>query len=473
MKFSRKDFLKKTLMGVGLIAVNANANVTNTYYPKANILNFGAKANGKSDDSYAIIKALKELGECYIPKHPNGFILGDIIIEATNIHGPGTVVKSPKAKSIFIMSGVKSSIEGLTFNSKDKYINTVTEIRLASSAMNIKIQDCNFESSIYSAIAADTNGVDDQSLTYKEVAKDIMISNCIFSGRYSRPIYLHSVENISIIDNIIKNSLFDGIRLRQRTGKCLIANNQFSNIGTKKSSDSQDAIDSFWSGSELTITNNMIDNCSKHGLDIKGHSPDGSYGSNKVIISNNQIKNSQHCGILLSAAAKLKSGKYKSVHNITVSNNIIEKSNQAKVASGNAAVFLRHGLSNIILNSNQIINNYCRGIFINNGEAEARANRSIIISDNQCVNNGYKKDGHGIIVSSVDGLIIRGNICENSETYSEKRQLVGIAVVNDTKRGFSATSGIITNNICRNNKKAQLIVPKKTNTLIVKDNLIS
>ena len=292
MKFSRKDFLKKTLMGVGLIAVNANANVTNTYYPKANILNFGAKANGKSDDSYAIIKALKELGECYIPKHPNGFILGDIIIEATNIHGPGTVVKSPKAKSIFIMSGVKSSIEGLTFNSKDKYINTVTEIRLASSAMNIKIQDCNFESSIYSAIAADTNGVDDQSLTYKEVAKDIMISNCIFSGRYSRPIYLHSVENISIIDNIIKNSLFDGIRLRQRTGKCLIANNQFSNIGTKKSSDSQDAIDSFWSGSELTITNNMIDNCMAVNI----------YSDNRDHIcqfSLTDCKNSSSCDVIL------------------------------------------------------------------------------------------------------------------------------------------------------------------------------
>lgn len=471
MKFSRKEFIKGSLLILSTISLKANATSKAKHSPDSNILNFGAKADGVSDDSKAVREALLEHSECYIPKTKNSFILGDIKVDSSRVYGLGKIRKKEGSKSIFQIMGNSSQISGLEFVSGDAYTNGMADIRLMESAKNIKILDCNFKSNIYSAITADQNGKSDQSLTYSKPAEDIIISSCIFSGKYSRPIYLHSVSNITISNNIIKNSLFDGIRLRQKVGKCIISNNHFSNIGTKKSDDTQDAIDTYWSGHELIISNNIIDGCAKHGIDIKGHEPNSNYGSNKVIIENNIIKNSMYCGISLSAGKKGKQKKFISIHSIVISNNIIEKSNRIKLPAGNAGIFIRHGVKNITINSNQIINNLCRGIYITNQELKAQANESIIISENQCVNNGYEGDGYGILVSSVNGVIIRGNICEN-KSKSDQQQ-VGIAVINDTKRGFSKTTGIIKDNICRKNLKAQIIVPPEYKELIIKDNLSS
>lgn len=468
MKMTRKEFLAKSAISLSALSLMKNTLATPPKVPSrdSSILNFGAKADGKTDDTQAMLKTLKKYGECYFPKRKKPYIIGGAIVDNANIFGDGQIKKKTKSPYIIRFTGRHNKLNGLSFISTESYNNQITEISLADTLTSLEINHCTFDSKIYSAISADINGKNDKSLKYKKPAKNIHITNCFFLGEYSRPIYLHSIEDIIISKNHFENTLFDAIRLRQKVGKTIISKNNFKNIGTLKSADSQDAIDTYWSGSELIITENIIDGCSKHALDIKGHAPNGAYGSNKIIISNNIIKKSQYCGIALSAGHKLANNKFKPIESIIINSNIIESSNQVKLSSGNSAILLRHAVNKVIISSNQIQNNLCRGIYLNNFEATAPANSSIIISENQCHNNGYKSDGHGILVSSASGVIIRGNICNGNN-------IVGIAVTDDTKRGFQKTSGIITHNICKANKKAQLISPPKSKELLISENITS
>ena len=466
MNISREHFLKKGLLGIGLFAATRNSQASNERHQASNIFHYGAKGDGKHDDTKALLKAIKQTGSCYIPSHPNPFVISEAEVSSCSIYGEGMISKKKGAVACFITKDKDVLIDGITFLSADSYQNSKSDIKLGDSSSNIRIHNCHFKSSLYSAISADTNGETDKSLTYKAPASHILISNCLIDGQYSRGLYLHNVFEISILNNVLKNTLFDAIRLRQKTGSCLINSNQFFNIGTKKSKDSQDAIDTYWSGQSLTITNNIIKRCSKHALDLKGSSFDESYGTEKIIIANNQISEIDYCGINLSASTN--KSTQRAVSKVIINSNLIERCNQQKVSSGNAAILVREKIKNLTITSNLISDNNCRGIFISNLKPNIEENQSIIISSNQCIDNGFKNDGHGILVSSCRFFIIKDNICEN--TTDQKKQIVGIAIVDDKKRGFKPSKGILTNNVCVNNKKSSIIIPKNSE-IMSKDNM--
>lgn len=444
MKLTRKSFLKYS--GLYLLSTSLNLNAKEDSKKEVNVKDFGAKGDGQTDDTLAFQKALKENNACFIP--PGKYLLKELILSEQKLYGHGQILMSPSAKFAI---GLKSNtiIEGLEFISKSIYKNTISDLKILENAKHVLIKNNRFTSSTYSAISADINGKDDTSLTYKNSAQDIKILENFFTGNYSRHIYLHSVNDLIISHNSFSDSNFDSIRLRQRVENSIISHNIFKNIGTLKSKDSQDAIDTYWSGNKLTISHNLIEGCSKHGLDIKGHNPNGDYGSEKIIISHNQIRNSQHCGISLSAGAALKNNIIKPLKNIIIENNIIEANNQSKTP-GNAGIQLRQGIQDSQITKNQIYGNLGRGIFAFNPIERAPQLKNLIISQNIVKNNGFKKDAHGIILSSVENLVCTENICENEKAGNE--QQIGLAIIHDTKRGFKKTTGIIKDNILNGHK---------------------
>ncbi len=183
----------------------------------------------------------------------------------------------------------------------------------------------------------------------------LSISGNSFIG-FKRHVALDQVEHVTIQDNIFTRSIGSSIVLRSEVGKTLIEGNQFFDIGNPDGGgDSADAIDSQWSGDQLTIANNVIRRVAVFGLDIKNmawsdeiplgsktkHHWPGKYidykagrsGSRGVIISGNNISETQASAIRIAGAAAQGSTKNSVArlghpnHSILISGNVVHEAN--------------------------------------------------------------------------------------------------------------------------------------------------
>ena len=443
--------------------------------PNSNILNYGAKGDGKTNDSSAVEAALKAHGEAYLPRLKNQFfLLGNIKVNSSKIYGLGKIRKLTKANFIFELSGKKAEISGLSFESQLGSGNGFTEIKIGEDLEFGLIQNNRFDGKIYSAIGADKNGETDGSLRYSSRAKNIKISNNFFKG-YSRPVYLHSVENIDISHNTFQDTFYDAIRLRQNTQFCLISSNTFENIGTVNSTDSQDAVDSYWSGENLIISSNIIKSTNKQGLDIKGMAPQKNYGTGKVIISENHILNTKFSGILLSSGAKRSDGFFQRVHNFIIKGNYIEGCNTARNGVGDAAILSRHGISNLIISENIIQSNHARGISIVNREKDAPQCENVTIISNHCHNNGIKnnKSNLGIHLAGINNFQVMNNFLGNIKEKKNPIQTIGLAFMEEDNGFKSNFVGQIKNNIFQGNTTQSFVAPEKMKKQMKTDNILS
>ncbi len=461
----RSDFLKFIGVGLALPALGRSQPKQSQANNKRidDITNYGAISDGKTDVTSAIRDCLKANSSAFIPMTAKGFIAGGIILKESKIYGSGVLIRSKKADYTIMTKGKNCIVEGLVFKSANgNYNNGVSDINIGESSHSVRIHSCKFESDHYCAISADKNAEKDLKLTYKSPVKEIIISKNIFAGNYSRALYLHSAEELIISDNIIKQTLFDGIRLRQRIKKCIISKNIFNNIGTKKHTDSQDAIDTYWSGEELIISDNIIKNCSKNAIEVKGVSPDSTGATGKVIITGNEILNTSYSAIHISSGAS----KSITVKDFIIANNIIKYSGTAKVSKGNAAIFIRHGVENLNINSNIISSNNSRGIFLANIKKDNEIVKNVTITANNLIDNGNENEGYAILSSGVENCNIYANNIDNKNG----QQKVAIAI---TDQKGSESTAIINGNIIRSNKKESILYNKKNKKILVNNNLIN
>lgn len=431
---------------------------------------WGAAGDGSVDDTAAFRLALAAVGQLFVPEGGR-FLIGNVDLTGKRVWGGGTIVKLSTAECAFHAKGDGTVIEGLKFQGKPISGQPHVDIKLGDGARNIRIHGCTFRSPIYSAIA----GAIDSSLpgggAYTQQTEAVVISNNIFQG-YARPLYLYSVSNITIRGNLIRDSSFDGIRLRENDGFCLIDGNQFINIGDPSWPDNQtrDAIDTYWSGKDLTITNNIVDTTACIGFDLKGVAPDGSYNSSRVIVANNQIYRTRYEGIKISFGSEDPLAPHAAFYN--VSGNIVHECNQNNREGaggvGNAGILLlkvKH--ANVV--DNFVFSNYGRGIFVNNpkslaasGGDEEHKSKCIRISGNMCLNNGQQSsvsNSSGIISLGTGYLIVSENICENDPGYPNyNMQGVGINISSAGTGFTNYKNAIVRDNICRNNVHYQIIL---------------
>jgi parallel beta-helix repeat protein len=284
----------------------------------------------------------------------------------------------------------------------------------------------------------------------------VIVSNNTFSG-YARPIYLHSVGNITIEGNELRDSNFDAIRLRENDGYCLINGNQFINIGDPSWPDTQtrDAVDVYWSGSTLTITNNIVKVTAFAGFDIKGVAADGSYRTQKVIVSNNQIYRTRFSGILIGGYGN---GVDQWIDSVIVSDNIITECNQNNDVTDGYGIRVESFAKYINIHDNIVSFCFGRGIMINNTIGSGNP-KSVRVAGNLCMNNGRSAVQTaleaGIHINGADGLIVSDNICENDSTLQNPYQACGIFI---QSLSTLVKSAVMSNNICRNNTTNQISI---------------
>lgn len=364
---------------------------------------FALDNTGKTDVTAQLQKMLDTQGEVILPK--GRFQVKGLRLNRHRLSGAGTIF-SPDTTPALIITGPQVTIDGLSFNS----MNTkgLAEIQLTESTDFLSIQNCHFQGDVRSAITADINGTDDQSLKFKRPAKKILITQSEFKG-YVSPLYLHSVEHLTVTNNFFAESQFDAIRLRQNVKYAIISQNHFENIGTAKELMSRDAIDAYWSGQKLIISQNIVRKTSAHGFDIKGIEPQGKYGLKDVIISDNILEQIGYSGILISAELPTTKGLWPTVGNVIIKGNIVTEFNQTQQDIDYAGIWLHHGLTSVIVDSNIVDAVHGHGISVTNWNKKAPKNQLISITNNLVQNCQTTKKIQGIKLHPTNLLILSQN----------------------------------------------------------------
>ncbi|MCT4642732.1 MAG: right-handed parallel beta-helix repeat-containing protein [Bacteriovoracaceae bacterium] len=412
---NRKNFLK-------LLAITPFALYAKKQTHEHTIFKYGAKGDGKTDDTKAFIRALKKNKELYLPKGKT-FIVESLVVSNVKLFGGGTL-RSLKSKHCLLVNGSSSIFDNITFKSSHSIKEGKSEIKLLDGCENITFKNCLFVGRSYCSISADSNGKDNDSLIYKKQVKNLIVENSVFKGTYSRHLYLHNIKDVKVMGCSFNDSYNDSIRLRQKVSTVLISKNTFNNIGTSKTADSKDAIDTFWSGKNLIIENNQIETVGTHGLDIKGVEPKLREKTSNVIISKNNISRAAFSGIFISSATE----KDTHVENFIVENNMISKCNQAKKEANYGAIYIHHGVRNLNIHHNNISNNHASGIVIGNFSKTKILNENVSITFNQLSDNYLQSQSFNCInIFPTKNLVVHAN----QISFSKKRNAVGLMLGSD------------------------------------------
>lgn len=324
-----------------------------------------------------------------------------VLEDYSQIVGPG-IIKLKSSSEGFFFKGKNILIDNVTFIVEDNTQKRNSLFHLLDGANNISIRNSTFNGARYSILKSDINSKKDKDLLFKNRVKELKFINNLCFGSYSRHLLLSSLENVKITGNTFKNSVRDSIRIRQNVKRVTISGNTFKNIGVK-SKESSDAIDTFWSGEELIISNNHFSTISTHALDIKGISPDTKSKSSKVIISDNIFSDIQFSGILISSGAIVKN-KVNKVDNFIIKGNQFYNINLNAKNKNDSPIFLRHGVKDVIISSNIIDANNSHGIVLGNFEQNAAQTSGVLI-----LSNIIKAKGNPVFVHASRDVIVKSN----------------------------------------------------------------
>lgn len=405
----RKNFLR-TLTGISLLGLTSKAHSASTAGQSfCDVRLFGAKGDGKSDDTKAFAKALSTHGEAYVPE--GVFCLSELLLQGQQISGVGTL-KAFNQKDVIQVSGKGAKIFGLKFATTNS--RTKCEIRILEGAQEVSISQCHFEGKAYSVVSADQNGQDDTSLKYKTVAKRILFTGNFVRG-YVSPLYFHSVHELIIQNNFFCDTFYDAIRLRQNIERAIISDNHFENIGTSSEEVSRDAIDTFWSGRELIISGNVIKKTGCMGFDLKGHEPKMNYVTQNVLVTNNYIEGTNYSGILLSSGGAPKNLKAPLVGPYSIQGNTIVGGNRKNNSQFDAAIWVHHGVGNVQINGNMISGHNGHGISLTNAFPGAAKLKSFQVNNNKISDCHHQGKAAGIFFQQVEYLQIQNNFVEKCD----------------------------------------------------------
>lgn len=413
------------------------------------VRSFGAKGDGVTDDSaafqnaadYALSSGNKNL---YVPVGQYNCV--EVDIDSIRIYGEGTIKKLITGVYGIQLLGDSPEVDGLKFEPYVISGQPNADIKLGDGCNNPYIHNCKFNSPIggriYSAItSADDPSVGGGDFPYTTNITQARITNNIFVG-YTRPIYLFCLDGYSIVSNSFKDSSFDAIRIREIIGNGLITNNLFQDVGDVAAVDDQtrDAIDTAFSGYQLTIANNIIKGTHYSGIDVKGTVAQGEgYGSSEVIITGNQISATRYSGIAITGVGKF-----------LICNNVIRGCNTSDEGVGFAAIYVKETgtavvPSNIQISNNIVEYNNARGISVEESTA------FVDIESNHCINN--KDTGINYQHGADSYGIISRNTCVNrpAETLGNE-QLIGLSIASSSA---SSPTLIIEGNILKDNVNFQ------------------
>lgn len=405
--FDRKTFMAGLVGGLLTPHAYGQARLPETSpMVDANVKSYGAKGDGKHDDTAAFARCLATAKLAYVPA--GTYLLRQLRLDGHTLYGEGTL--KTDQENVLVITGSGARVTGLRFATVNNRARA--EIRLGEGCQNVEIDHCHFTGQAYSALAADKNGKNDSELLYKKPAGKVRFSSNHVQG-YVVSVYMHSVADLLIQGNYFSDSFYDAIRLRQAVERVIITNNMFSNIGISKEEVSRDAIDSFWSGRELIISHNIVKGTGCIGFDLKGHEPSGRYFLRNVLVIGNQIEDTNYSGILVSAGG-VTPGK-KSVGPISIQSNILSGCNRKGQNIHDAAIWLHHGCESVQVSNNQINGHQGHGISFTNAMPGAPTQRLLQIHNNLIRGCRFKKEAAGLFGQEASLVQIRGNLVEDCD----------------------------------------------------------
>jgi parallel beta-helix repeat protein len=329
--------------------------------------------------------------------------------------------------------------------SSSLYINTTNALIQNSLISNNSIAGVTL---LYASGASITGNTIINNGNFSGTPSETQINSQHFADIWS----IGSTNNV-ISNNVISNSIGDGINLNTASNNNVVSGNTISN-------DVGDAIDSDSRSSYNTITNNNVLSSSTDGISfedgcnynlISGNNisnvHDGVYilNSSNDNVSNNYAANDLYAGITLGFFDGV---NCHTANSNTITNNTLTRNGNSSqsgqgiqlqncssnnvITNNNASNNTGNGI-NIVYNSNN--NNVSNNLFSNNvgdGLYIVISSNNNTISGNAVLNNG----AYGIHVSGSTNTILSGNTFANSSRY-------GIYI--DT-----STNSVIYNNLLNN-----------------------
>lgn len=366
-----------------------------------NVLNYGAKGDGKTLNTESFIKAFNDLKvkKSSVLEIPEGdFLLSCLKVNISNVKivGKGRIISySTKGGVLLQIDGDGNSIEGISFLEKD----------FARELLNI-----NGSNNKIKRVSFDTQG---KSKSQKVIYSDRLlhmsndngtnnlIEDCQFkNGRVGIGLNGSSnVKNCKITHNII------GILVRPsgRNSEISYNNISYNDVNGKAGNDgilAQRNVDN------LYIHNNVISFSGEHGIYLQG---------SNCKIENNKIYNNRKSGIkiasyndqLFNYTSKF---NYIGTNNIISGNTIYDNSFENKV---NAGIYLQAPLKNIFVENNTCYGNFygirSTSVVSKRGDNSRVVLKNIVISNNQLINN---RD-FSLRIEGEDGIRIENNTGDN------------------------------------------------------------
>ncbi|MBT2756716.1 right-handed parallel beta-helix repeat-containing protein [Mesobacillus foraminis] len=385
-----------------------------------NVKTFGAKGNGKDDDTKAIqnaIIAAKDTGVLVFPK--GNYIVSHVSFKSDIEYiGQGTTISAKEISTPVTIQNVSNiKIEGIIFDSKNRASKGL-EIQ---SSTNIKIVNCTFKNALNFGL-------------YTEVLKDSIINNSLAIHNGNKDFhdagFSINGENVAVTDSIAKDNNANGIRI----------------FGT----------DSFIGG-RITISNVHLHHNSNHGLLT---TPIGKIQNSPshIFISNSIANNNGTKGIYSGFAVHYSSQStvQNSLSYENEEHGFVLMDNSFGILKGNIA--RKNGVNGIRIQAD-----WNRNQDVHSGVHDA------IISDNVILGNGVgsnapSKDGISIEGNNYDLQIKNNNISQNLEN--------GINI--KTRKGYKDSYNIfIEGNMLNENKLNRITNESLTEKRIYGENIIS
>jgi hypothetical protein len=393
--------------------------LTKTGEEAYNVKNYGAKGDGKTDDTKAVQKALnavsKVKGTVYFPKgtylidatqslnvKANTKVIGDgssTIIRASNGSGFGS--------SLITLSGTNIQI---SYMSLDGNLMVLKVLLINSGSSNIKIDNC--------FLANASQSSDPSRDEYSEI-----VSGIVVHGNTNEITIDHSeIQNIKAIHmNQGKSLVARGIYLAENQAgwhekaakNVSITNNYIHDIGPADDGDGIYYADpsierSAGEDTNSIIANNIFENCAKRAIKI--YAQGIQITGNKII--NNYLNNNYYQG---KAKGTIAPDMYAGI-SIYADNNIVSNNILEGTGSYYAAIEITAELT------------------VNN----------IIVSNNKVI-MGANSDLGGktaIRIGNVDNFTITFNELENGETAIWTWQSASNGVINENKINMPVGGGI-------------------------------
>ncbi|MEH1781199.1 MAG: right-handed parallel beta-helix repeat-containing protein [Nostoc sp.] len=359
---------------------------------------------------------------------------------ALNVAKPGDIV--------YVRSGTNPGVPGFTITDGVEVVSTATPKFIQTQVGNIQLPSSG------SGVLPTVTGT--VILGNNTALSGFAIANSAGAG-----VQGSNIRNVSIEDNTITNSRFQGINLNNVTGTVEILNNTIDKTGTSYSgidtSNNTGAVD-------LVIAGNQVKNATSSG-DLNASSDgdgisvilEGSVKGNVNILNNTTTTNGRD-GITLQ-------GYDDAQATVTISNNTSNENS----GTGISTYFENNSQGNVTISSNNISGNKNGGIenyFVDNSQG------NVTIS----VNNSSGNNGDGIFLglynkSQVSATISNNQIFgnKNPSIYNPNPEGIGVYADGTVQGNVSITNNTLADNyygiLSSTNESASLKVSIASNNI--------